>query len=233
MKQFMFLFTALFMLYSCNYTTGSGNIISQKRQLSNFTGINVGGSFDVEVKMGAATEVMVEADDNLMKYIVTNVSGDVLNIHTEHLQNIGNSHMKVYITMPVLKSIDASASADVKVAEVIKYDGKLNFEASSSADIEASVDAPEVAAAANSSGSIALSGKTKNYKATASSSGHVKSADLLTENAVVSANSSGSVSVHASVSLTADASSSGDITYRGTASVKKDESSSGSIEKKD
>jgi hypothetical protein len=233
MKQFLFLFAAFFMLCSCNYTTGSGNVISQKRSLANFTGIDVGGSFDVEVTIGAVTEVRVEADDNLMKYIVTDVSGDVLNIHTERLHNISNAHLKVYITLPVLKSVNAAASADVKVLGVITYNGKLIFEASSSADIEASVDAPEVEAEANSSGSVTLSGKTKNYKAEASSSGDIKSAALLTENAVVTANSSGTVAVHASISLTADASSSGDITYRGAASVKKDENSGGSIEKKD
>jgi hypothetical protein len=234
MKQLLLLCTTLFILNSCNITTGSGNIISQKRQVGNFTGITASQSIDVEVTIGTVTEVRVEADDNIMKHVITDVAGDgVLNIKIENMVSINNTHVKVFITTPGLKSIGASSSANVKVLGVIKSDGKVSFDASSSGDIEAEVDAPEVSAEASSSGSVTLSGRTKNFTADASSSGDIKSAGLLTENTTASANSSGSADVHASVSLNADASSGGDITYRGAAAVKKDESSGGSVEKKD
>ena len=74
---------------------------------------------------------------------------------------------------------------------------------------------------------------TKNYTAHVSSSGDIKSFELLSENTDVSASSSGSAQVHASVSLTAKANSSGSIDYRGAANVKKTVNSSGSVEKKD
>ncbi len=50
--------------------------------------------------------------------------------------------MKVFVTVPSLKEIDASASADIKVLGTITGDGELKFTATSSADIEAAVDAP-------------------------------------------------------------------------------------------
>ncbi len=233
MKQILFLLSALMLLNSCDYTTGSGNIITEKRTVGNFSGISVSTSIDVEVKIGPVAAVEVEADDNIIAHIVTNVSGGILKISTEELHNINNAHIKVYITTPVLKSINANSSADVKVLDVIKDDGKLSFHASSSADIEAEVEAPAVEAEASSSGSVTLSGKTKNYKAEVSSSGDIKSAGLLSENTDVSANSSGSADVHASVSLNAKASSSGSIDYRGAATVKQSVSSSGSVEKKE
>ncbi len=233
MKQILLLCTAFIVLHSCNYTTGSGNIITQKRQVGNFTGIAASNAIDVEVTIGTATEVRVEADDNIIKDIVTDVSGGVLHVKIENMVNLNNTHVKVFITTPGLKSIGASSSADVKVAGVIKYDGKISFDASSSGDIEAEVDAPEVSAEASSSGSVTLSGRTKIFRAEASSSGDIKSAQLLTENTTASANSGGSTDVHASVTLNADASSGGNITYHGAAAVKKDESSGGSVEKKD
>jgi hypothetical protein len=233
MKQLLLLCTAFIVLHSCNYTTGSGNIITQKRQVGNFTGITASQSINVEVTMGAVTEVRVEADDNIMKHIVTDISGGVLKIKIEDMISLSNTHVKVLVIVPGLKSISASSSASVKVLDVIKYNGKISFDASSSADIEAQVDAPEVSAEASSSGAVTLSGRTKNFRAQASSSGHIKAAQLLSENTTASANSSGSIDVHASVTLNADASSGGDITYRGGAAVKKDESSGGSVEKKD
>jgi hypothetical protein len=233
MKQSLFFFFILFTIASCRFTTGSGNIITETRSVGSFKGISVGGSFDVEVKIGPVSQVTVEADDNIMKYIEITTSGNILKIRTENLHNYSNVHMKVYVTVPALTSINASASANVKVLDQIRNDAKLSFQASSSADIEAEVDAPEIEAKASSSGSVALSGRTKNYIAQASSSGDIKSAELLTENADVSVSSSGSADVHASVSLNARASSSGDISYRGGANVTKSVSSSGSVEKKD
>lgn len=233
MKQIIFFLITSVLLASCDYTTGSGNIITQNRSVENFSGISVSNSFDVEVKIGLVAQVRVEADDNIMKYIVTNVSGNVLRIKTNGLHNMNNVHLKVYITTPELNSIKASASSSVKVLDVLKNNDKLSFTATSSADIEAEVDAPEVEAEANSSGLVTLSGKTKNYKAQVSSSGDIKSAGLLSENTKVEASSSGSADVHASVSLNAKASSSGLIDYRGAASVQQSVSSSGSVEKKE
>jgi hypothetical protein len=233
MKQVLFFLFTLVIMSSCRFTTGSGNLITDTRSVGNFKRISVGGSFDVEVKTGTTTQVTVEADDNIMKYIRISTSGDVLKIKTEGLHNYSNVHMKVYITTPLLNGINASASAEVRVLDPIKNNEKLSFQASSSADIEVEVEAPEVDVRASSSGSVNLSGRTKNYTAQASSSGDIRSEELLTENANVSVSSSGSAYVHASVSLNARASSSGDIVYHGGASVTKSVSSSGSVEKRE
>lgn len=233
MKQLLVILFAFAGLNSCDYTTGSGNVITETRNVGNFNSISVSSSFDVEVKIGTTAAIRVEADDNIMKYIVTNVSGNELRIKVEGMHNLNDVHMKVFITTPSLIRINADASATVKVLDIIKDAGKLSFTATSSADIEAEVDAPEVEAQANSSGSVTLSGKTKNYKAQVSSSGDIKSAGLLSENADVEASSSGSADVYASVSLNANASSSGSIDYHGGATVKQSVSSSGSVEKKE
>ena len=228
MKQVLFFLSAIVLLISCDYTTGSGKVITEKRTVGSFSGISVSNAIDVEVKIGPVAAVEVVADDNIIEHIVTSVSGGILKIGIENLHSISNSHLKVYITNPVLKSVNVNSSAEVKVLDVIKDDGKLSFHSSSSADIEA-----EVEAVASSSGSVTLTGRTKNYKAEVSSSGDIKSAGLLSENTDVSANSSGSADVHASISLNADASSSGSIDYHGAATVKQKVSSSGSVEKKD
>lgn len=234
MKQFLLLFAgACLFLCSCNFESGSGNIISEKRSVGNFTGISVGGSFEVEVKSGSNQSVEVEADDNVIKYIETTVSGDVLKIRLSGRHSLSNVHLKVLITTPGLESIKASSSAYVKVLDVLKEEGKISFEATSSAEIEAEVDAPEVVATGTSSASLHLSGRTKNYIAKVNSSAEIKSFELLSENTEANASSSGNAEVYASVRLKAHASSSGSVDYRGGASVEKSESSSGSVEKKD
>lgn len=233
MKLISILLLALVILASCDHTTGSGNIISETRPAGNFNVITVGGGFEVEVKIGAVSSVVVEADDNIIKYIETQTIGNTLKISTEDLHNYNDVHMKVYITTPVLKMVKSSASAAVVVQDVLVNTEKLTFKASSGSSIKADVDAPEIDADVSSGASISLGGKTKNYTSEASSGAEIKSRDLLSENTTVKVSSGASASVHASVSLNATASSGASVTYHGAANVNKTVSSGGSVDKKD
>ena len=233
MKHFLILLVTVFTLASCNQTTGSGNIVNETRKTGSFDAISVGGSFDVEVKIGDVISVVVEADDNIIKYVETKVSGNTLKINTEGIHNYSDVHMKIIVTAPVITAIRASASAEVVADDILTGNGKLTFKASSSASIKAEVDAPEIETDASSSATITLTGKTKTHKTEASSSADIKTFGLLSENTTAHVSSSASIEVHASVRLDAHASSSGSIDYKGAAAVTKSESSSGSVEKKD
>ncbi len=233
MKHFFILFLTVLTLASCDYTTGSGNIKTETRNVGSFDAISVGGSFDVEVKIGDVVSVVVEADDNIINYIETRVSGNTLKISTEDLHNFSDVHMKIYVTAPVITAINAAASADVVAEGILTSTEKITFKASSSASIKAEVNAPEIITDASSSATITLSGKTKTHKTEASSSADIQAFDLLSENTTANVSSSGNIQVHASVRLDAHANSSGSIDYKGAAAVTKSESSSGSVEKKD
>lgn len=232
MKQTLFLIISILSLASCNYTTGSGDIITETRPVGNFTAISVGGDFEVEVKTGPITEVRVEADDNIMKYIETRVSGNTLKIRTEDLHSYNNVHMKVFVTTPSLTRINASASARVDVEDVLKANEKLVFNSSSSGTINVEVEAPEIEADASSGATINLAGKTRTFNIQASSGADVKSFDLLSENTKVQVSSGASANVYASVTLNAQASSGASVNYLGGATVSKAESSGGSISKR-
>ena len=233
MKQIIFLLITFFTFSSCRYITGSGNIVSETRKVENFDGISVGGSFEVEVKIGDVTEVIVEADDNIIKYIKTSVSGNILKIRTEDLHNYSDVHMKIFITTPALNEIKASASAGVMVKDVLVSKGKLSFNASSAGSIKAAVDAPEIETDASSGATVNVSGKTKIYTAKASSGANMKTNDLLSEITTVKTSSGASAHVHASVNLNAAASSGSSITYHGAATVNNSVSSGANIVKKD
>jgi hypothetical protein len=236
-KIFMKQITALFLVFSlfasCNFiqTTGSGNIVKEKRVVSDFSEISASGSFDVEVNIGPVTLVTVEADDNIMPYIETEVSGDQLKIKTENLHSLSNAHLKVYVTTPELKKIKASASAKVNVLDLLKNNDRLDFDASSSGNIEAVVYASDVKAETSSGATVILSGRAKEYRARASSGSTIRSGDLLSEKADVSVSSGANIKVYASELLEAGASSGGQIRYLGAATVRPSVSSGGSVEK--
>ncbi|MGC4101905.1 head GIN domain-containing protein [Ferruginibacter sp.] len=235
MKKLALLLVISVAFLSCHYrtVTGSGNIITEKRTAGSFSGLTASNDINVEVKGGAETLVEVQADDNIMQYVETHVSGGTLHVGLKENVNLSNASIKVTVTVPGLKRLEANSSASIKLTDVLKNDGMIKMDASSSGDIEGEVDAPSVSVDVNSGSRVKLSGKTRDLKVDASSGSSADVHDLLCESADVDASSGASASVQASVSLKADASSGGTIRYTGQASVKSNTNSGGSVERKD
>ena len=231
MKYLFILFSVILISVSCHYIRGSGRIVTEKRATGDFRGLSVGGAFEVELKTGPVTEVIVEADDNIMSYIETNVRKGILRINTRGVNNFSDLHLKIFITAPLITNLTASASARLVTKDQLSSGNLLSFNASSAGSISADIDAPEVEAGASSGASVSLTGRTKSYKATVSSGGSINTYDLLSERTLARASSGGTVHVHASVELDANASSGATISYRGAANVQKTVSSGGNVER--
>ena len=212
----------------CTYKTGSGDIATETRTIASFNGVSVSGNFNVEIRTGEKQEVVIEADDNLIKNIKTEVVNGTLRIKTTD-RNLRNAHFNVHISVPSIDNLSASAAANIEVKNTLNSEKAVTFKASSAANITADIKSPEVTADASSAAEIKLTGHTRNFTATTSSAATIKAIDLLAENTVISSSSGASAHVHASVSLDATASSGADITYRGGANVKKSISSGGEV----
>ncbi|MBP6431000.1 MAG: DUF2807 domain-containing protein [Ferruginibacter sp.] len=232
MKKLLIFAISSIALYSCGPAiNGSGKIVTEKRNTGNFKGVSTASSIDVEVKIGDTYEVAVEADDNVLQYVKTEVVDGILKVRYNDNISLRNADVTVHVTAPTLEKLTASSSGSIVVDGVLANSQKIEIDASSSANIDANVDAPQIDADANSSAEIKLSGRTQTFRAEVSSSADIEAYDLLSENTIAQANSSGTANVHASVKLDGKANSSGLVRYRGGASVTKSESSSGSVEK--
>ena len=230
MQKLVILFTAVLFFSACRYKTGSGNIVTEVRETSSFTGISVSGGFEVELRQSGNEEVVVEADDNIIKYVNTKVRKGELVINLDDL-NVHDAHLKVLISAPSINSIKVSAGSDFLVKDEQKSGEMTRLKASSGSHSKSTVDAPEVEADASSAGEISISGRTRDFNAETSSGASILAKELLSENTVVQASSGSTANVHASVKLEAKASSGASITYRGAASVQKSTSSGGAVEK--
>ncbi|MFT3981114.1 MAG: head GIN domain-containing protein [Ferruginibacter sp.] len=233
MKKLFIIILGVTLLASCRMKNGSGNVVTEDRKLDGFTGVNAGGSFTVKLKQGSSYKVSVQADDNIIDDIETDVDGDVLEIHYKNGVSISNATATIYIEAPSFTFIGGSASANIESQNTLKSDAKLKADASSAADIQLTIDAPQVEAEANSGSTLALKGQTKDIDVQASSGAHLEAYDLLSENAKAQASSGASIDLHASVNLNAQASSGASVNYRGNPAVSKQESSGGSISHKD
>lgn len=229
MKYLTFFILVVIFAGCVNSKTGSGNIISNIRNVGSFNVISASGSVYVTLQKGPQS-VVVETDDNIMRYVETAVSDNTLKIRLKNINNLRNATVNVYVTAPVLKDIDASASAEIASKGSITSDSEIELKASSGSRIQIDLDAPSVKADASSGGSVIVSGRTRNLTAKSSSGSNVNALSLKAENATANASSGGSVKVSASISVKAEASSGATVKYTGGATeVKKNESSGGSV----
>ncbi|MBT8238902.1 MAG: DUF2807 domain-containing protein [Croceitalea sp.] len=208
---------------------GNGQVVEESRVISeDFTSITASEGLDVYVTQGSEFNIMVEADENVIDLIGTDIRDGRLRIHA--LENIGRATKNIYVTLPEIDALDSSSGADLIAQNTIEAD-KIELDASSGSDLEVTVNANEVVANASSGADIKVSGTTDMLFADASSGSDIKARDLVAKRCNADASSGADISVNVTEQLTADASSGADISYTGNASVQKKKSVSGSVHK--
>ena len=216
-KLFQFLACSI-ILWSCDITvdtnSGNGNVIKEERKLPDFQALKASGSIDVEIIPAEAFSVVVENDENLLDYVITEVKGGVLNVYYKNGMYL-NGHAKVYISAPSLNEITSSGSADIDIRETLQNDKQIRVRSSGSGDISGNVEAPAINILTSGSGDIKLSGKTREFTSESSGSGDVNCENLKSEKAEVKISGSSDVKVFASVGLKVSISGSGDVFYSG------------------
>ena len=117
--------------------SGSGNIVSEVREVGEFESIEVSGGIDLRLTVdpGATDSVVVVYDDNLLDQIVTEVNGSTLVIGSEGSFNILGSGRVVEVTASSLERLSASGGSEVDVTGGIET---LSLEASGGSDVDAS-----------------------------------------------------------------------------------------------
>ncbi len=137
---------------------GNGNLLSEVRDISGFTGVSNTASFEVYVNQSDEFRVEVITDENLLPMIETYVAGRTLIIRTkDNACYRSNSPVTVYVTLPELELLELNGSgrvfADKSETEI--------FECANSGSGYMGIDsvfAGELALANSGSGSINLSG---------------------------------------------------------------------------
>lgn len=191
--------------------SGSGNAASEKRVVSDFKSVEVGGIFQVEIVAQKDFSVEVDADDNLIPFIKTKIDDGVMKIETEKRIN-SHTPIRVRISAPDIESIEASGASKVSLAGVKNSEFKLETSGASKVTVE---------------------GETASLTVDVSGASKINAENLKAENAVVHASGATHVSVFVINQLRAEASGASKIFYAGSPkSAEKNSSGASSIREK-
>lgn len=188
----------LFSAVSCNIaklgaTTGSGNTKSEKRDVSGFTKVEAVGAVTLQIDAQKDFRLEIEADDNLIPLIKTEVSGDTLKISVKDKIS-SKSKILIKISMPLVASLDVSGASTAVVSNVKVESIKLE---------------------ASGASKITINGEADDLKIDSSGASGIEAEGLTTANAEVTASGASNSTVSASKNLIADASGASSIYYTG------------------
>lgn len=116
--------------------TGSGNIITRRVNIADFSRIETSRAVHLVVEKRSGREAIIEADDNIMPYVIVEVDGGCLTVSIDNeIKSLNDVTVKV--TVPSdgnISAISASSASRVTVETEIKSP-KLMLDASSAANI--------------------------------------------------------------------------------------------------
>ncbi|HJX72260.1 MAG TPA: head GIN domain-containing protein [Bacteroidales bacterium] len=212
--------------------SGNGHVVEETRSAGDFHSLKVSSGIDVFINQGENEFLRLEADENLLEHIKTEITDGELKIYTDVNIRMAKSK-KVYLGYKQLKSIHISSAGDVN-GENAMHSNDLKLRLSSAGDLKLEVIADEIDLDISSSGNVTLAGKTGYLKAGLSSAGNLNAFDLQAARADVSVSSAGDARIYVTDEARFKCSSAGDIVYRGNPKIlDMHTSSAGDIRKKD
>ncbi|MBN1767640.1 MAG: DUF2807 domain-containing protein [Prolixibacteraceae bacterium] len=226
----VFLVSIQFVTTSCaiNSHVGNGHVVKEERDISGFNSISASAGLNIYLTQSDEEQLTVEADENLMDYIITEVRGNELKCTVDG--NIyRSSKLNVYVSYSLLNSISVSSGADIETENVLRSN-EIIINASSGADADLLVESETISCQSSSGANIKLKGLCEQFNANSSSGADIKAADLSSKSAEVVASSAGDIRISVSERISANASSGGDIVFYGSPkNINIDESSGGDV----
>jgi hypothetical protein len=225
---------ALLGLSSCmlNCVHGSGDMKTETRKVSDFNRISISGVYKVVLKQDSSRSVTITADDNLLKYIKTNVSGGRLKIYNR--RNFCNTgELTVNIGVRNLEELSSSGVVEVE------SDGKINtkdmrFKLSGASKITMDLNAANVVTSGEGASELNLKGQATSHDIDLSGDSKVYALDFVVSSCEIESTGVGHCEVNVLNSLSVHSSGASEVKYRGNPSnVTNDKSGASSIEKVD
>lgn len=206
--------TACTRVFNFQTVRGSGNIVTESRDVSGFSAIALDGIGNVTVEVADEESLTIEAEDNIIENMTFEVRGSTLHIGSKPNTNLNPTEpVEIVVTMMELEALEINGSGNITAENIL---------------------AEEFQAVLRGSGTIITSGSADSVDIQLDGSGNIYCKDLLSAMAKVKINGSGNVTVYASEQIDIGISGSGNVVYSGDpANVQKSVTGSGTIEAED
>ena len=187
------------------------------------------GEYDIYYVPDTSYFVILEADQNLLPYIRTRVSGSTLIVDNGSRKCLRSDYpIRVYVHTPEIKLMSLVGSGMISAESVYADELKLQIEGSGHIDITG-IDVLDMQVIISGSGDVNLWGETDIVEYIIAGSGTISAQNLLSNSCTVEISGSGDIYCNVEEKLNVFISGSGDIYYMGEPSISTNISGSGKV----
>ena len=197
---------------------GKGKEVTETREVGDYDEIQVSHIFKVEIVPGSEGTLTLEGEENLLDYVITDVSGGRLKITVERgiqLQPSRDSEgIRIQVPVEDLDEVSVSGAADLMSEHTFDF-SRLRVKCSGAGEVEMAVRAEEVRVSASGAAKIRLEGSTDRLDVEGSGAANLRAYELQANEVNAEVSGASDVRVYAAEALDARASGAGNIRYKG------------------
>jgi hypothetical protein len=199
---------------------GSGNVVEETRPVSGVSGVALTFFGDLSVQQGSEESLRIEAEDNVLARLRTEVQGGTLTIGQDTRQTAvrPTRPVRIFLTVRDLSSLSLSGAGQVTVHGLQTDALQVALSGAGSLSLE-DLHASELGLALSGAGSLTAAGTAERLRANMSGVGGLNAADLRAEAVEAHISGTGSATVWAVQSLEANVSGVGSVRYWGQPQV--------------
>ncbi|MBP2146957.1 hypothetical protein J2129_002411 [Methanofollis sp. W23] len=213
-------------------SVGSGNVISETRDLGTFHSVELNTFATVLVMQGTPGAVKIEAEDNIMPLLRTRVSDGVLVIDHDAVCVENTTPVVVRVAMDEVRGLAVNGAGSVLGENEIVAD-RLSTAVGGSGALDLDVNVSTLESVISGSGKTRYAGTAAEHNVVITGSGTVKGFDLATDRTNLVISGSGRAEVLATEALDVQITGNGIVTYRGDPAVTQVITGSGSLTKEE
>src|SRR5690606_24277230 len=234
MKKMNLLFTmvmGVLLFTSCEKITGEGPVITEIRNVGNFTGVDLRGDATVYFTKGNDLKIELHAQQNVLAVLETYKSGNNLVIKYRNDTRLGKHEpVTIYLTAPDLNDLRISGSGDIFAAgDISNNDMEMDISGSGHIKMDKLITT-YLDANISGSGSIEIdNGEADEQKLRISGSGNCLLKDVVSQKVTTTTSGSGDIWIHVEDELQSNISGSGSVFYKGQPTINTSISGSGKV----
>lgn len=206
----------LFVAQSCqtNCIQGSGKEATDNRKIAEFTKLDIAGSFNVTLVQDSSNSVTINADDNILSIIKTDVSGDKLKISTDNKNICSAKEVTITIGMRNIKSISASGAVQLTSNGRINA-ADLDLHLSGATKVDMDIAAANIETEGSGVTDITLKGQASSHSVQLSGSGKLSAFDFVVGSYSIETSGQSDCEVNVLNELNINSTGASDIKYKG------------------
>jgi hypothetical protein len=218
-------------LTACGVSRGSGKVATESRDVRDFDAVQLSTIGQLILTQGEKESLQIEAEDNVIPTITTQVTGGTLIIATQGFPSqtvVPTRAVKFYVTMRAIHDLRLSGAGSVHASSIETDDLELSVSGAGSMTI-GSLIANTVDVNLSGVGGIDLAGTVREQRVAISGTGSYRASRLESQTAELTITGAGGATVWVEDTLDANISGLGDVEYYGSPAVTQNVTGAGRV----